>query len=367
MASPQIENGYIKIANELMEAFLAYEFTKRQHNIINFIVRLSYGFNRKNAYIPRLCFFQTCGVNKVDIKKELEYLEAANVIQWNRDYSLFAINKDHEKWEIKRKRHFCKDILDELYFMQLQPKDSSAISKRDKKVSKTLTNRKKEVSKTLTNESKKVSKTLTEKSTNKYFTNRKVSKTLTYKLVKHEHGKRSNPRQQRPGSPSKYIIKNNNKDNTINSVKAEALKIKDNNGRAAHDTAGQVYKFFDENIKRLNPFYAERVGDWLDDSGPELLMHVFKHALESSQATGTPPIKFIDKIIVRMKERGIKTIADFEAAEKKRQRSREPARKEILPDWMENKEKPPEPTEWTDKELEEKEALERELAQFKNN
>lgn len=45
--SPQLENGYIKIANELSEAIPKARLTGLEHDIIWVVIRNSYGFNRK--------------------------------------------------------------------------------------------------------------------------------------------------------------------------------------------------------------------------------------------------------------------------------------------------------------------------------
>ncbi|MFM0724816.1 replication protein [Paraburkholderia strydomiana] len=46
-ASPQVEDGHIKIANELYDAVLNYPFTARQLKVLLAIVRKTYGFNKK--------------------------------------------------------------------------------------------------------------------------------------------------------------------------------------------------------------------------------------------------------------------------------------------------------------------------------
>ncbi|SHM58724.1 phage replication protein O [Gracilibacillus kekensis] len=47
MANPQVENGYIRIANDLWNEVLRRDFTKRQMNLILLIWRLSYGTGKK--------------------------------------------------------------------------------------------------------------------------------------------------------------------------------------------------------------------------------------------------------------------------------------------------------------------------------
>lgn len=47
MASPQTEDGYIRIANELLDAILMFPFSKRQLKVVLALIRKIYGFNKK--------------------------------------------------------------------------------------------------------------------------------------------------------------------------------------------------------------------------------------------------------------------------------------------------------------------------------
>lgn len=318
MANPQKENGYVSIANELQEQFFRFSFSKRQHGILALLLRLSYGCNRKNCYIPALAHFKICGMFKQDIRKEIDSLIAARVITWNQERMIFAINKDYEEWTIKKNDKFDGDILWDLVALQLNPD-----YKPGKKVSKTLTQK----------QPPEVSKTLTQNDEGKQNTYPEVSKTLTQELVKHLPQAPAIPWESKAETAPKDNIKDNIK--TINNItKAAGFKDKDN--------PGEIFTFFDQNIKRLTPFYSERINDWLEDHNAELVLHVFKHALEITTSSGAAPLVLIDKIFKRIREKGIATVSDFLAAEEKREQEREqrpPGRKntrpEIVPEWFE--------------------------------
>ena len=51
--SPQIENGYTKIANELLDALCKTKMPGTSRQIFNVILRKTYGFNRKKDSISR--------------------------------------------------------------------------------------------------------------------------------------------------------------------------------------------------------------------------------------------------------------------------------------------------------------------------
>ena len=48
MASPQIEDGYTKIANELLEAISKVNLSSYEFRVIMAIIRKTYGFNKKS-------------------------------------------------------------------------------------------------------------------------------------------------------------------------------------------------------------------------------------------------------------------------------------------------------------------------------
>lgn len=55
MANPQIENGYTRIANELLEALLLANLSKRQLLVALAVIRQTYGFNRKTVNAGLRC------------------------------------------------------------------------------------------------------------------------------------------------------------------------------------------------------------------------------------------------------------------------------------------------------------------------
>lgn len=96
MANPQPDE-FTKIANELFAAIMQTDFSKRQRKIIDLVIRMSYGCNKKYALLRHIDF-ELVGVSKTDIKKELEYLKAAKVLQI--DGECFVLNKDYDQWRV---------------------------------------------------------------------------------------------------------------------------------------------------------------------------------------------------------------------------------------------------------------------------
>lgn len=122
MASPQTQNGYIRIANELWDAVIMRDFSKRQFELLWFIWRLSYGCQHKTAYVPMMKSFELCGIQATKIKDELIYLEKCRVLFWDRENSIFEINKDHSQWFINPVKKFDEVEFSKLIFENLTKK-----------------------------------------------------------------------------------------------------------------------------------------------------------------------------------------------------------------------------------------------------
>jgi len=122
VASPQTENGFIKIANELYNEILRRNFSKRQQNIILFIWRLSYGCGKKDCIISKFNYFELAGVDKSDIKTELEFLSDCHVIEWNKESATFGINKNFDYWQITPNKKWNKNKFAELLAENIQHK-----------------------------------------------------------------------------------------------------------------------------------------------------------------------------------------------------------------------------------------------------
>lgn len=120
MANPQPEHGYVKLANELWDEVIRRDFTKRQKDILFLIWRLSYGCQKRSAYIPKLVYFELAGIGKNHIKNELVYLEQMRVLKWGRDEKTFEVNKNHDEWQVSPVKGFDELKLTELIRLNLQ-------------------------------------------------------------------------------------------------------------------------------------------------------------------------------------------------------------------------------------------------------
>lgn len=98
MANPQPDQ-FTKISNELYSAIMQTNFSKRQRNIIDLIIRMSYGCRKKSALF-RLGDFELVGIHKSDIRNELKTLQRFKVIfiQIVDELIRVSLNKDYDQW-----------------------------------------------------------------------------------------------------------------------------------------------------------------------------------------------------------------------------------------------------------------------------
>jgi len=97
MASPQLENGYTKIANELLEAFARTNFSAYQRRVIDAIIRKTYGFQKKADYIAISQIVELTQIHKAHVSRTLRELNHRNVV--TRSGNQIAINKDWQGWQ----------------------------------------------------------------------------------------------------------------------------------------------------------------------------------------------------------------------------------------------------------------------------
>lgn len=100
MANPQAEKGHMRIANEIWNEMIRRKLTLRQKNILDLILRLSWGCGQKAAVIPQMKDFELCGVRREHVTLELNQLVEMKVIVWDKNRNEFSFNKDYDQWQV---------------------------------------------------------------------------------------------------------------------------------------------------------------------------------------------------------------------------------------------------------------------------
>uniref|UniRef100_A0A6M3Y8Q3 Putative DNA replication initiation protein n=1 Tax=viral metagenome TaxID=1070528 RepID=A0A6M3Y8Q3_9ZZZZ len=102
MANPQKENGYTPIANEIMDAFSRHRIPGEQRQILDCIIRKTYGYNKKKDTISFSQFEAKTGLKKPNISRSIKALLSKKIISViksdNGKTYIYEFNKDFEKW-----------------------------------------------------------------------------------------------------------------------------------------------------------------------------------------------------------------------------------------------------------------------------
>lgn len=97
MASPQIEEGYTAIANEILEHLYCRYLPPNQWQILLCILRKTYGYHKKFDYITNSQIIESTHLGKTVVSRALKSLKDANIIF--RDGKNIGLQKDWEQWK----------------------------------------------------------------------------------------------------------------------------------------------------------------------------------------------------------------------------------------------------------------------------
>lgn len=101
-ASPQVEEGHTRLANELLEAMCRAGFSARQWAVVMAVVRKTYGYGKKSDEIGLTQLEQMTGIAKTHVGKTVRELCAAGVLR--RDTGVhgyrLGINKRYGQWQL---------------------------------------------------------------------------------------------------------------------------------------------------------------------------------------------------------------------------------------------------------------------------
>lgn len=104
MANPKLEDGYIRIANELYQALFKVNLNGSELRIVHFILYQTYGYNKKIKKLSATYISDGTGIPLKTVRRCLKSLVEYNVlISRGADASakMFGINKNYEKWVLK--------------------------------------------------------------------------------------------------------------------------------------------------------------------------------------------------------------------------------------------------------------------------
>lgn len=102
MASPQLEDGYTRLANSVLEALARHPFTQRQYAVLLAVIRLSYGFNRKEAVVSSAKLAALTGCAPEKCRRTVRELEFMGVLEGEfvPEGKRLVLVKDGSKWGV---------------------------------------------------------------------------------------------------------------------------------------------------------------------------------------------------------------------------------------------------------------------------
>lgn len=104
--SPQVEDGHLKIANELFEAIMAFPFGKNELRVLLAVLRKTYGYGKKEDDLSASQLGALLGtMARPHITTALNVLATMGVIHKRpgKYGSIVGINKDYSKWNASTK------------------------------------------------------------------------------------------------------------------------------------------------------------------------------------------------------------------------------------------------------------------------
>lgn len=101
MASPQLEDGYTKIANELFEALCRVQLSGHEWSYVMAVMRKTYGYNKKEDWVTNTQIAQMTGLRKERVSEAKRRLLEKKIVTENRNK--ISLNKNYEEWLELRK------------------------------------------------------------------------------------------------------------------------------------------------------------------------------------------------------------------------------------------------------------------------
>lgn len=102
MASPQIENGYTRIANEILEQAAKVNLNGTQFRLVLTVWRYTYGFGRKSHELSIAFLMESIGASRSQVARELSVLKKRNIIieigKGKGGANKLGFNKNYKEW-----------------------------------------------------------------------------------------------------------------------------------------------------------------------------------------------------------------------------------------------------------------------------
>lgn len=138
IGNPKLEDGYTRIANELLEAIYKRKFTGQEFSVLLVILRFSYGFNRKYAPLSLKDLENELGIKRKHTFEVVAGLRKKGVVK--RVVEGLGIRKDYLSWGVplwgdkvsRRQGTLCPAVGGQRIYMYARDKDNFKKNIKDK-------------------------------------------------------------------------------------------------------------------------------------------------------------------------------------------------------------------------------------------
>ena len=103
---PQLENGYTKIADELLDALAKFRIPGVEMQCLLFIIRKTYGYNKKEDWISNSQFVEATGLKKQHVSRSIKSLIKKKLVTKKDDKKMpsYQFNKKYTDWVLSPKK-----------------------------------------------------------------------------------------------------------------------------------------------------------------------------------------------------------------------------------------------------------------------
>lgn len=113
MANPQIENGHVDIANEIVDALAKIRLSGEEMQVLWVIIRKTYGWHKKQDMIALSQFSEMTGLSRQHVLRAIKKLLPKMVIVVSKNgYSrpnTYEFNKNFDEWKVLPKKDVSKN------------------------------------------------------------------------------------------------------------------------------------------------------------------------------------------------------------------------------------------------------------------
>jgi phage replication O-like protein O len=103
IGNPQLEKGYTRIANELLQVLCFSKFSSAELRIILLLIRQTYGWRRKKTFLTANQISHACLISLRHTKRVVSKLIKENVLIREKDEKgnfLIGLNKRYLQWQV---------------------------------------------------------------------------------------------------------------------------------------------------------------------------------------------------------------------------------------------------------------------------